>query len=238
VVSRPAGTCFRAAGTSAVIGRSPSSAPLAAPLAFASSAALASPLALTCARPPLLLRLGFGCPREARGLLVAAGGPAGATAEPPPGAKLRRWSRACPGRCSFLCLITRLWSYLYGGLYGGLYERAHIIRYFPHRCEERVVGRERAVERAASHGRHELAAARKMLGWPKRCKLAHAFLWEYSCRRLTVAQLLGQLGVFLTCGRPRRARGRSARGLCLHEGVLSLFCLICCSYGYSPYKRE
>ena len=33
-------------------------------------------------------------------------------------------------------------------------------------------------------------------GWPKRCKLAHAFLWEYSYKRLT--QLLGQLGVFLT----------------------------------------
>ena len=37
-----------------------------------------------------------------------------------------------------------------------------------------------------------------MLGWPKRCKLAHAFLWEYSCKRLKLAQLLGQLGVFLT----------------------------------------
>ena len=36
-----------------------------------------------------------------------------------------------------------------------------------------------------------------MLGWPKRCKLAHAFLWEYSCKRLKLAQLLGQLGVFL-----------------------------------------
>ena len=37
-----------------------------------------------------------------------------------------------------------------------------------------------------------------MLGWPKRCKLAHAFLWEYRCKRLKLAQLLGQLGVFLT----------------------------------------
>jgi hypothetical protein len=28
--------------------------------------------------------------------------------------------------------------------------------------------------------------------------LAHAFLWEYSDKRLKLAQLLGQLGVFLT----------------------------------------
>ena len=27
-------------------------------------------------------------------------------------------------------------------------------------------------------------------------------------------------------------------GLCLDEGVLSLFSLICCSYGYSTYKQE
>jgi hypothetical protein len=40
--------------------------------------------------------------------------------------------------------------------------------------------------------------ARKMLGWPKICKLAHAFLWEYSYKRLKFAQLLGQLSVFLT----------------------------------------
>jgi hypothetical protein len=40
--------------------------------------------------------------------------------------------------------------------------------------------------------------ARKVLGWPKICKLAHAFLWEYSYKRLKLVQLLGQLGVFLT----------------------------------------
>jgi hypothetical protein len=44
-----------------------------------------------------------------------------------------------------------------------------------------------------------LAVARKVSGWPKRWKLAHAFLWEYSDKRLKLAQLLGQLGVFLTC---------------------------------------
>jgi hypothetical protein len=38
--------------------------------------------------------------------------------------------------------------------------------------------------------------AREVLGWPKICKLAHTFLWEYI--RLMVAQLLGQRGVFLT----------------------------------------
>ena len=38
-------------------------------------------------------------------------------------------------------------------------------------------------------------AAREALGWPKRCKLARAFLWEYtySYERLKLAQLLGQL---------------------------------------------
>ncbi len=47
--------------------------------------------------------------------------------------------------------------------------------------------------------------ARKVLGWPKRCKLAHAFLWAYSYKRLKLAQLLGQLGVFLTCDPARNA---------------------------------
>ena len=39
---------------------------------------------------------------------------------------------------------------------------------------------------------------RKVLGWPKRCELAHAFRWEHSYKRLKLAQLLGQLGAFLT----------------------------------------
>ena len=43
------------------------------------------------------------------------------------------------------------------------------------------------------------AVASKVLGWPKRCKMAHALLWEHSDKRLKLAQLLGQLGVFLTC---------------------------------------
>ena len=30
------------------------------------------------------------------------------------------------------------------------------------------------------------------------CKLAHAFLWEHSYKKLKLAQLLGQLSVFLT----------------------------------------
>jgi hypothetical protein len=37
-----------------------------------------------------------------------------------------------------------------------------------------------------------------VLGWPKICKLDHAFLWEYSHKRPKLAKLLGQLGVFLT----------------------------------------
>ena len=43
-----------------------------------------------------------------------------------------------------------------------------------------------------------LIASTVVIGWPKRCKLAHAFLQEYSDKRLKLAQLLGQLGVFLT----------------------------------------
>jgi hypothetical protein len=39
-----------------------------------------------------------------------------------------------------------------------------------------------------------------VLGWPEIYKLAHAFLCEYSYERLELAQLLGQLGVILTCG--------------------------------------
>ena len=38
----------------------------------------------------------------------------------------------------------------------------------------------------------------EFLGWPKRCKLAHAFLWKYSYKRLELAQLLGQHGSLLT----------------------------------------
>ena len=35
---------------------------------------------------------------------------------------------------------------------------------------------------------------------PKRCKLAHAFLWEYSCKKLKLAQLLSQIAGLLTLG--------------------------------------
>ena len=43
-------------------------------------------------------------------------------------------------------------------------------------------------------------AARKVSGRPKRRKLAHAFLWEYSYKRLKLAQLPGRHGVPRTCG--------------------------------------
>jgi hypothetical protein len=60
------------------------------------------------------------------------------------------------------------------------------------------------------------AEAGKVLGWPKLCKLAHAFLWEYSYKRLKLAQLLGQLGVFLTwaCGSSPAASAMAASSLC------------------------
>jgi hypothetical protein len=45
-----------------------------------------------------------------------------------------------------------------------------------------------------------MKVSRKVLGWPRRCKLAHAFRWEYSYKRLKLAHRLGQLGAFLTKG--------------------------------------
>ena len=62
---------------------------------------------------------------------------------------------------------------------------------------------------AKTKSRNPPLRARNVSGWPKRCKLAHAFLWEDSYRRLKLAQLLGQLSVFLT--RPPRARAPPAR---------------------------
>ena len=41
-----------------------------------------------------------------------------------------------------------------------------------------------------------------MSGWPKRRKLARASLWEYSCKRLKLAPVLGHLGVSFSLVRP------------------------------------
>ena len=38
----------------------------------------------------------------------------------------------------------------------------------------------------------------KVVRLAQNMELAHAFLWEHSYKRLKLAQLLGQLGVFLT----------------------------------------
>ena len=57
-----------------------------------------------------------------------------------------------------------------------------------------------------TRARQRVHPARKMLGWPKRCKLAHAILREYCYERPKLAQLLGQLGVFLTHRGARAAR--------------------------------
>jgi hypothetical protein len=61
-------------------------------------------------------------------------------------------------------------------------------------------GQPRACRR---YGPLQLSRARtvlEVLRLPTTCKLAHAFLWEYSCKRLKLAQLLVQLDVFLTWG--------------------------------------
>jgi hypothetical protein len=41
-----------------------------------------------------------------------------------------------------------------------------------------------------------------VLGWPQVCQLAHVFRWECSYKGLKLAQLLGQLGFFLTRAAP------------------------------------
>jgi hypothetical protein len=40
-------------------------------------------------------------------------------------------------------------------------------------------------------------SARKLLGWPRRCKLAHALPREYSYKGLKLAQLLGQFSLLI-----------------------------------------
>jgi hypothetical protein len=57
------------------------------------------------------------------------------------------------------------------------------------------------VRRSALHQRFLDANAREVSGRPKRCRLAHAVLREYSYERLQLAQLPGQRGVVLTQGR-------------------------------------
>jgi hypothetical protein len=42
-------------------------------------------------------------------------------------------------------------------------------------------------------GECEQCQVKEVLGWPKICKLAHAFLWEHSHKLLKLGQLLGQL---------------------------------------------
>ena len=39
----------------------------------------------------------------------------------------------------------------------------------------------------------------------QKMQVGHAFLWEYSDKRLKLAQLLGRLGVFLACSRKKCA---------------------------------
>jgi hypothetical protein len=63
------------------------------------------------------------------------------------------------------------------------------------------------VDPAAQHPASEKDV--RCLGWPKRCNLAHALLSKCSYERLKLAQLLIQLGAFLTW--PGRG-GPSARG--------------------------
>jgi hypothetical protein len=47
----------------------------------------------------------------------------------------------------------------------------------------------------------------EVLGFPRNYKSAHAFLWEYGQRRLELAQLLSQCGIFLTLWWPEQGSG-------------------------------
>ena len=54
------------------------------------------------------------------------------------------------------------------------------------------------------------AQVRKVLGWPNKYKLARAFRWEYSDKRLQLAQLLGNLASFSLGGGSGREGCRAA----------------------------
>ena len=70
----------------------------------------------------------------------------------------------------------------------------------PRRCAYlRRRGSAAAASRARRGSCRSAAGARQVLGWPSRCELARAFLWEYSDNRLRLVQLLGRHGDFLTC---------------------------------------
>jgi hypothetical protein len=66
----------------------------------------------------------------------------------------------------------------------------------------------------------------EVLGWPKTCELIHASLWEFSYNRLKLAQLLGQLGVFLALGFGRIVAlyHRSSASYHMHFEIWCLYC--------------
>ena len=82
-----------------------------------------------------------------------------------------------------------------------------------------------------------------MLGWPKRPKLAYAFLWEYSYKRLELAQLLGQLGVFLTLSIvpsfvvTTAEACTKAKMNCQKAMVAHFTCILKVSNGYCPNQE-
>jgi hypothetical protein len=65
--------------------------------------------------------------------------------------------------------------------------------------------------------------SRKLVGWPKRSKLAQAFRWEYNYKRLKLAQLLGQLGIILSRLQMGGARVGLGRIVALHHGPSTLY---------------
>jgi hypothetical protein len=64
----------------------------------------------------------------------------------------------------------------------------------PVECDDVLVAQRPEALQLSDHLQREAS----VLGWPKICTLAHAFRWEYSYKRLELAQLLGKLGIFLT----------------------------------------
>jgi hypothetical protein len=77
-----------------------------------------------------------------------------------------------------------------------------------------------------------------VLGWPKRRKLAQASLWESSCKRVELAQLLGKLGVFLTLVQVGGAPGADALVEDLLDAHLAMNPIVTLEKTASEYDRK
>ena len=95
------------------------------------------------------------------------------------------------------------------------------------------------LEQGLVQPRERRAGARKLSGWPKRCKSARVFPWESSNKGLQPAQFLGQLGVFSPIsGRlrvldvlPRLHHLQESTGYRTVPAIMTRYDLSCCWHG-------